>query len=186
MRGRVACRVLTVGVMKKILLLCTLFLLVGFSAHAPAEQFKSTGTNGFVSTLRLEDIGPWRGRTVYRLLEPLIYDSGEQVITVPAGFETDLASVPRLPIVYLEWGDRAHREAVLHDYLYSIEAVPELPREECDKLFRQAMISRGNPWWIYQPMYWGVRLGGWTGYKKLPVFYRFPEKGDKIYTGAGR
>ena len=142
--------------------------------------------NGFVSALRLEDIGPWRGRTVYRLLEPLIYDSGEQIITVPAGFETDLASVPRLPIVYLEWGDRAHREAVLHDYLYSIEAVPELPRKACDKLFRQAMISRGNPWWIYQPMYWGVRLGGWTGYKKLPVFYRFPEEGDNVYPGAGR
>ena len=129
---------------------------------------------GFVSALRTEDIGTYRGRTVYRLETPLVYIDGERVITVPAGFETDLASVPRVPIAYLAWGDRAHREAVLHDYLYSIDAVPDLPRAECDELFRQAMISRGNPWRIYQPMYWGVRLGGWTGYKKVPVDYKFP------------
>jgi hypothetical protein len=129
---------------------------------------------GFASTLKIEDIGTSGGKTVYRLEEPLVYFDGDRTITVPEGFETDLASVPRLPIVYIAWGDRAHREAVLHDYLYSIGAVPDLPREECDKLFRQAMISRGNPWWIYQPMYWGVRLGGWTGYKKAPVDYKFP------------
>ena len=130
---------------------------------------------GFVSALKIEDIGTCGGRTVYRLETPLVYIDGERVITVPAGFETDLASVPRVPIAYLAWGDRAHREAVLHDYLYSIGAVPDLPRAECDELFRQAMISRGNPWRIYQPMYWGVRLGGWTGFKKVPVDYnKFP------------
>jgi hypothetical protein len=129
---------------------------------------------GFVSPLKIEDIGTCDGMTVYRLETPLVYNDGERVITVPAGFETDLASVPRVPIAYLAWGDRAHREAVLHDYLYSIGAVPDLPRAACDALFRQAMISRGNPWRIYQPMYWGVRLGGWTGYKKVPVDYKFP------------
>ncbi len=129
---------------------------------------------GFLSTLKIEDIGTCGGRTVYRLEAPLVYDSGERVITVPAGFETDLASVPRLPIVYMMWGDRAHRESVLHDYLYRIDSVTDLPRADCDALFRQAMISRGNPWWIYQPMYWGVWLWGWTGYKKVPVNYKFP------------
>ena len=129
---------------------------------------------GFVTTLRIEEIGVYRGRAVYRLDTPLVFTDGERAITVPAGFETDLASVPRVPIAYLAWGDRAHREAVLHDFLYSIGADPDLPRVECDEQFRQAMILRGNPWWIYQPMYLGVRLGGWTNYKKLPVFYRYP------------
>ena len=129
---------------------------------------------GFLASLRIEDIGTCGGRTIYRLEAPLVYDSGERIITVPAGFETDLASVPRLPIVYMLWGDRAHREAVLHDYLYRIDSVPDLPRADCDELFRQAMISRGNHWWIYQPMYLGVRLGGWTGYKKQSLFHHFP------------
>jgi hypothetical protein len=126
---------------------------------------------GFASALKIEDIGTCGGRTVYRLVATLIYCDGERNITVPAGFETDLASVPRLPIVYMMWGDRAHREAVLHDYLYRIDSVPVLPRWDCDQLFRQAMVSRGNPWWISQPMYWGVRLGGWLSYKKLPVLH---------------
>jgi hypothetical protein len=129
---------------------------------------------GFVTALKIEDIGIYGDRTIYRLEAPLVYDNGVLVITVPAGIETDLASVPRVPIAYMAWGDRAHREAVLHDYLYSIGAVPDLPRSECDELFRQAMISRGNPWRIYQPMYWGVRLGGWTGYKNVPVDFKFP------------
>ncbi|MDO9110278.1 MAG: DUF1353 domain-containing protein [Desulfatirhabdiaceae bacterium] len=137
------------------------------------ERYTMDNLKGFASALKIEDIGTCGGRTIYRLEAPLVYDSGERVITVPAGFETDLASVPRLPIVYMMWGDRAHREAVLHDYLYRIESVPDLPRGQCDALFRQAMISRGNPWWIYQPMYWGVRLGGWLSYKKLPVRQNF-------------
>ena len=128
---------------------------------------------GFVSALKIEDVGTCGGRTIYRLEAPLVYDNGERVITVPVGFETDLASVPRLPIVYMMWGDRAHREAVLHDYLYRTDSVPDLPRVDCDELFRQAMISRGNPWRIYQPMYWGVRLGGWLSYKKLHVLQNF-------------
>ena len=33
-------------------------------------------------------------------------------IQVPAGFQTDFASVPRLPIAYWLYGARAHREGV--------------------------------------------------------------------------
>ena len=135
------------------------------------EKIKMTG---FTSELKFEDLGCTpRGNAVYRLLSPLVFNDGTQEITVPEGFETDLASVPRVPIAYMTWGDRAHREAVLHDYLYSIGAVPDLPREACDELFRQAMITRGNPWWVYQPMYWGVRLGGWNFFKKVAVMRSF-------------
>ena len=111
---------------------------------------------------------------IVRLEAPLVfYGCNSLSITVPGGFETDFASVPRLPIAYMAWGDRAHREAVLHDYLYSIGAEPDLPRGECDKLFRYAMILRGNPWWIYQSMYWGVRIGGLARFKKMPVDFKF-------------
>ena len=129
---------------------------------------------GFTSELKFQDLGYTpRGKAVYRLLSPLVFNDGTQEIIVPEGFETDLASVPRVPIAYMTWGDRAHREAVLHDYLYSIGAVPDLSREACDELFRQAMISRGNPSWVYQPMYWGVRLAGWNFYKKVPLMRSF-------------
>lgn len=119
----------------------------------------------FLSELELRDLSDC-DKNSYLLLAPLIFDAGFADITVPAGFITDLASVPRVPIAYLLWGDRAHREAVLHDYLYRINAVPDLSRANCDWIFREAMISRGNSWWVAEGMYLGVRTMGWLFYKK--------------------
>ena len=127
---------------------------------------------GFLSTAKYEDLGCKNGRPWYRILEPLTFVCEDVSITIPAGFETDLASVPRLPIIWLMWGDRAHRPAIMHDYLYRKGARPEWDRRTCDEMFRCAIISTKEPWKIYEPMFWGVRLGGWPSYKKLPVFYQ--------------
>ena len=55
---------------------------------------------------------------IWELLSPLRYYSeilGREV-EASTGFQTDLASVPRVPIAYYFWGARCHREAVVHDY----------------------------------------------------------------------
>ena len=122
--------------------------------------------HGSISALKIEELCSDDGKVFYHLEVPLIYEDGHKIITVPAGFETDFASVPRLPIIFSLWGNRAHREAVVHDYLYSLGSIPDLSRSECDKIFRDAMILQGNPWWIYQPMYWGVRMWGWKFFKR--------------------
>ncbi|MFH2076618.1 MAG: DUF1353 domain-containing protein, partial [Pseudomonadota bacterium] len=50
---------------------------------------------------------------IWKLDSPLIYESDLLgLIEVPEGFETDLASVPRVPFVYMLWGGKAHREGV--------------------------------------------------------------------------
>lgn len=57
----------------------------------------------------------------WRLLAPLRYQSdvpGVGVLEVPSGFLTDLASVPRLPLVFWLVGDRAHQPGAVHDWLY--------------------------------------------------------------------
>ena len=52
------------------------------------------------------------------LKSPLIYESDLLGwIIVPTGFYSDGSSVPRLPMIYLLLGGRAHREGVIHDYL---------------------------------------------------------------------
>ena len=84
-------------------------------------------------------------------------------------FETDFASVPRIPFAYEAWGDRAHREAVLHDYLYRIDSKPIVTYSQANNVFLEAMKATGKPWRIYYPMYWGVVLGGWTAYHKKRV-----------------
>jgi len=81
-------------------------------------------------------------------------------------FETDFASVPRVPIAYEAWGDRAHREAVLHDYLYRIDSKPVVTYSQANAVFKEAMISTGKPFRIYFWMWCGVVLGGWTAFHK--------------------
>ena len=107
----------------------------------------------------------------WRLSSPLAYQSDiAGRIVVPDGFLTDLASVPRIPIVYLSWGDRAHREAVVHDFLYCADCPACFPRDVVDKIFLEAMEARGVPAHIRYPMYWGVRLGGWACWKRRSIF----------------
>jgi len=108
------------------------------------------------------------------LAAPLGYDSDILgLIEVPAGFQTDFASVPRVPIFFTLFGDRAHREAVLHDYLYRIDAICtvayDITRSQADNVFLEAMTERGKGWFVRYAMYWGVRAGGWTAYHKKKV-----------------
>lgn len=84
-------------------------------------------------------------------------------------FETDFASVPRVPIFYEMWGNRAHREAVLHDYLYRIDSVPVATYSQANAVFLEAMKATGKPRRIRWPMYLGVVLAGWTAYHKKRV-----------------
>lgn len=76
-----------------------------------------------------------------RLGYPLEFDSEilGRVIIAPAGFETDLASVPRLPFAYLLFGGVGDPAAVMHDWAYSGRA--GLTREQADALFREALAA---------------------------------------------
>lgn len=107
---------------------------------------------------------------VWVLKSPLIYDSDSiGIIKVPVDFETDFASVPRIPIAFWFYGDRVHKESVVHDYLYRADAKPKYAREIVDKVFFEAMESRLKSWYIKYPMYWGVRIGGWTTFNKYNI-----------------
>ena len=81
-------------------------------------------------------------------------------------FETDLASVPRLPIIYGAWGNRAHREAVLHDAMYRKDFPGNVTYNQANYVFLEAMKSTGKPFYIRWPMYAAVCAAGWTSYHK--------------------
>jgi subtilisin family serine protease len=116
----------------------------------------------FLSRLHMEavddsDSGRWR------LTQPLEYasDIGKAVIIVPAGFETDLASTPRLPVIYWLAGNVATSAAVVHDFLYSDG---RYTREVADAIFREASAVIGVSGWRRWIMWAGVRLGGGSHY----------------------
>ena len=112
----------------------------------------------FLTRLRIEtasdqDDGKWI------VLSPLVYQSGVagMEIAVPAGFETDLASVPRLPFVYWLTGGTSVEAAVVHDYLYSTHLVC---RKMADAVLREASAATGVPAWRRWLMWAGTRIGG--------------------------
>lgn len=85
-------------------------------------------------------------------------DLAGKTFTVPVGFKTDFASVPRIGIIYAALGDTAHEPAVVHDWLYYAGVTT---RKEADQILLEAMVVFGVSAWRRWPIYWGVRAGGW-------------------------
>lgn len=101
-----------------------------------------------------------------RLAEPLTYDHPLRRLVVPAGFETDFASIPRGLWNLLPKLDRHLLAAVLHDWLYSTAIVT---KPEADAIFLAAMKDLGVPVWKRWAMYLAVRLfgrGAWNAHRK--------------------
>lgn len=113
---------------------------------------------GFLTPLIVEDLSDRNWRLVAPFLTQVTGDENTW-IEVPKGFETDFASVPRLPIIYSLFGNRAQKPAVLHDYLYSHGGM-EKDKEFADEVFFAAMETNGNPWYQRYLMYAAVRMFG--------------------------
>lgn len=111
---------------------------------------------------------------------PLVFQSdiiGK--ITVPAGFQTDLASVPRMPLFYMLYGGRAHHEGVVHDLLFRKDAAEhvefldglrkEVTFSQANRVFLEAMKARHKSFLVCYGMTAGVFIGGWFSYHKRYV-----------------
>lgn len=124
----------------------------------------------FLSDLEVELVSDVTnsGRGTWRLLSPLEYQSdvAGQTFIVPAGFETDYASVPRSPVVFLLTADTAHAASALHDALYSFHWVP---RAMADAVLREASLVSGVPAWRAALMFYGVRVFGGSHWITDPV-----------------
>ena len=106
--------------------------------------------------LRVGDSGQW----VLEHKLTYVTESGE-VIEVPAGFVTDLASIPRMLHWMIPVNGRHRSAAIVHDYLYTIR---DRSSAEADAIFLEAMKESGVRWTQRQAMYLGVRMGGWVAY----------------------
>lgn len=84
-----------------------------------------------------------------------------RVITVPVGFITDFASIPRLPFMFMLMGDTAHEPAVIHDYLYY---TGEVSRADADHVLHEAAGVAGLNSPETALLYLGVRVGGWMAW----------------------
>lgn len=104
----------------------------------------------------------WRVERHFMFVRPC----GE-VICVPAGWDTDLASTDVLPpgLSKLFPSDgQWNQPCVLHDWLYAAEI---FLRAKSDQIFKEALESvPAVPRWKIPVMWLGVRLGGGLTYKQ--------------------
>lgn len=93
----------------------------------------------------------------FELEERLVYQSDlwKPVIIVPAGFDTDLASIPRIFQSLVPKVDHHMLPAIVHDYLVRRD---DFSRKLADKIFLEAMrLKQVNPI-RRRLMYWAVSL----------------------------
>lgn len=85
------------------------------------------------------------------------YSREWRVITVPAGFETDFASVPRIMWSLVDKLSTQAWPSVIHDYLYSTH---RFGRKWADAVFLEALDDSGANWATRWACWAGVRMGG--------------------------
>ena len=113
----------------------------------------------FASNLLVTDI-----HKGWRLERSLVYKSdylGRQV-TVPRGFETDLASVPRIFRFIVPVANARNRKAaIVHDYLCVHGESKGVTQKQADKVFREALGVCGIGRYRSACLFYPVRSYQW-------------------------
>ena len=109
---------------------------------------------------------------VWAVEEPLVYRGRRDRFTVPAGFRTDFASVPRVVVWLIPRFGRYTAAAILHDWLCTVGIeTGAVTSRDADGLFRRVMREQGVPvvrrWLMWAGVRWGAltdadRRGGWA------------------------
>lgn len=102
----------------------------------------------------------------WRLLEDFHVRVGGSEFTVPAGFVTDGASIPRMlwRICGHPMSTKRLPIAIAHDWMYS--GATCLTRQEADAIYRDGLVELGFPKWKANIEYSAIRLFGgshWQG-----------------------
>jgi hypothetical protein len=116
------------------------------------------------------------GPTTWKLLEDLVYEGQDQRFTIPAGYVTDFATVPK----FLRWLINPYgpytRAAIVHDWLITEMArwwaerkagrepdwLPPATSRDTDGIFRRIMREEGTP----MPTRWVM----WTAVRTASLF----------------
>ncbi|MFD2206651.1 DUF1353 domain-containing protein [Kiloniella antarctica] len=114
-------------------------------------------------------------KRVWILLEPItvyfVDDRGLRFsFTVPVGFETDLASIPRLLRGFIPQVGKHILPAIIHDWCYRDKSMMWLNKDDSDMLFRVGMEQAGVGRLRRTLMYSAVKyFGGWSYQSESPI-----------------
>lgn len=104
-------------------------------------------------------VKPFADNQDWLLVENLVYSMGQSgiSITIPRGFVTDFASIPRPLWSLLSPHGRYSKAAIVHDYLYWVQSCTRL---QADNILLIAMKESGVSTAQQREIYAGVRAGG--------------------------
>lgn len=130
----------------------------------------------FLTELVVRDVAEGRETTRLRLLEPFWVwsDVLNDQLVIPAGFECDGESIPRVLHGLVPPFGMSKRAAVVHDYLYRnhgyvSNAGPFKPvtREQADAVYQELCLAKGLPRWRAAIRWATLRLVGWKAWAAL-------------------
>lgn len=104
------------------------------------------------------------GRGLFMVYETYVYNG----IEVPAGFVTDLCSIPAIARWALPTAGKVSKPAVLHDYLISLGEIDAANTVFSDTL-REAGVSPASRWFMVATVrfyWWLKRLGSGSEYTR--------------------
>jgi hypothetical protein len=85
-------------------------------------------------------------------------------ITIPKGFWTDFASIPKIFRSFIPVNDTHLKAAIVHDWLYYTGTLygKKISRRTADLWLLHACKECGTGWIKREIMFAGVRTGGWS------------------------
>ena len=119
----------------------------------------------FPDKLHFDDAGMKGSSRCFVLTSDFRYVSSLGTVTVPSGFVTDGASIPKVFWSILSPFGDYFAAAVIHDFLYSKSNQNTFTRLQCDNIFKEAMFNIGVPWYRRDVIYRAVRTFGGAFYK---------------------
>jgi len=101
------------------------------------------------------------------LLDDLAYENSDGIIiTVPKGFKTDFASIPRFLHSIISPNGKWILASILHDYLYDNGYKMYISRKQSDKIFYDAMIDSHTARITANIMWFCVRAFAYFHYRR--------------------
>lgn len=111
----------------------------------------------------------------WRLDAPFRWEEGGTLLTVPAGWRFDLASVPRIFWTLIAPFELSLAAPLVHDFLYRTAGVPPpgtvephrtFTRAEADRIFCAIMARQGVAGWRLAAAYVAVRVAGVLAWRR--------------------
>lgn len=101
---------------------------------------------------------------MFELTSPLIYNQNQPTqVTVPIGFLTDFASIPRVVKILFTGKEINNPASVVHDYLYThhfYDDGQKITREQADNILHDIMTLTNSPKFSTKVIHFFVRLFG--------------------------